>query len=185
MAPIHWEETNCSVHLWVLHADQRYLAARFLHWEGFYHDWAILASFSLELYLKAYLIYQKGQNPVTFNPQHDLRTLLEECAKFDGFFKSILNSPNFNATWPSYLSFLRYPEPLSNQQRSLPLIGIENLGNFDSVVSHVRKVVPFPDNHSDAIGDILKGKMPIGMVPYADISVIKEHLLRDNRFFSG
>jgi hypothetical protein len=68
---------------------------------------------------------------------------------------------------------------------SVTYIPLPVIINLDSVASHVRKAVPFPDNHSDVINDILKGDMPVGMVPYTDISVVKEHVLKANRFFSG
>ena len=140
----------------------------------------------MELYLKAFLIHEIGKIPRT-TPSHDLGRLLLESAKNDAFFKDILNSPNFDATWASYLLFLRYPDPPQNEGRPrsrLPIIGVEDLDNLDSVASHVRKVVAFPNTHTDVISDILDGTLPVGMVPYASVHLLKESFLRDNRWFS-
>jgi len=70
-------EAKAKPYHWVQHADELYVAARFLFWKGFPFVFALLAAHVIELYLKAYLIHKVGKYPKT----HDLSKIYKECLK--------------------------------------------------------------------------------------------------------
>ena len=100
-------------HSWVYVADNNYIAIRSLYAQRLWWSFAILAAHAFELYLKAYLVKVTGH----YSNIHQIEKLCQQAAEHDQFFGDLLAEPNFERSWGSYFSYLRYPEPLPNQVR--------------------------------------------------------------------
>jgi HEPN domain-containing protein len=152
-----WEKAKVIPYQWVLYADERYVAARFLYWKNFPFDFALLGAHALELYLKAYLINKTSKYPRT----HDLRKLVELCTHHHDFFKSILQELKVSPTWITHLEMFRYPEssPDVDRPSGSAIIGAAVGGTIellDKVASFVRGEVPRPEEYRDTIAELIR-----------------------------
>lgn len=185
-----------SAYRWVQHADQIYVAVRFLYWKGFPFEFALFGAHVMELYLKAYLIHKTGKYPRT----HDLGIIYKECMKYDDFFKDRSvwihflpvkqGLPDTEATWTHYLETLRYPESLADERRPKGAGIIAGVGGthrtLDCIAHFVREQVPQPAGDRDIIDDLINGDGYIWAIhSHGNLPEIKELFLCDNEYFSS
>jgi len=184
-----------SAYHWIQHADQIYVAARFLYWKGFPFEFALLGAHVIELYLKAYLIHKTGEYP----EGHELDKIYEECMKHDDFFneKSLCGHflpikpplPAKEATWTYYSHILRYPESLPGRSRPKGVGVVVGVGGtiqtLDCISHFVRQAVPRKGGERDIIDDLINGDGYIWAVHAPDGGEeIRESFLRDNNYFT-
>ena len=135
---------------WVQHAHRIYVSARYLFFNGLIYEGAWLGTYAVEMYLKAYLIYKRGQyerppyKAGYYVGKHTLKEFYRDCMEFDDFFKQEwlaecflpekAQKPNAPQIWENYRDLI-YPEPLKNRGKKGSGISYRrnSAGTFESL----------------------------------------------------
>jgi HEPN domain-containing protein len=137
---------DSSVGTWRAHADDWYVTARMLWYTGFHDQSIYIASLSIEMYLKAFLV-QTTNSYVGGNDGHNLTLLREQCAlQNSGLFNKkevIEDIERFNGLYEA----IRYPE--GKEVAYVLSVGLIN--KLDFLAWNIRKILTVGEGYVDLI----------------------------------